>query len=732
MKYFFKTAFLALLLMAAPLTAHAKIVEYELDIDTATVNFTGKPVEALTVGGGIPAPLITARVGDTLRVTFHNKLNTASSIHWHGVLLPNEQDGVSFLTTTPIAAKSSHTFEYPIKHKGTFWYHSHTGLQEQRGVYGPIVFYPETGEEEYTEKVVVLSDWTDENPHHVLANIKKDGDYYALKKDSVQSWGKVIAHGWSAVKNRLSGAWTRMGPMDISDVGYDAFLANGQRQSGFKVSHGSKVKLRIVNAAASSYFNIEYAGGPMTIVAADGVDVQPVKVQRIRHAIAETYDVIIDAPHRGAAEFRATSEDGTGYASIFIGPDPEGTIKHAPDIPKPDPFAVDHSMHGGMEGMDHGAMEHSATDSGDMAGMDHAAMGHTMPQEAPKAPAPIDHSKMDHAAMGHTMPQAAPLASGEPIPYMTDYEPLKSVEESSLTAGRPEREVVLTLTGNMERYVWGFDGKTLLESDKILIKRGENVRFVLKNDTMMHHPVHLHGHFFRVITSAGAFSPVKHTVNVPPMGQVIIEFEANEEKDWFFHCHNLYHMKTGMARVISYEGSSTYNDATRAKLAANPWFYRGDITATNAVSAVNLRMSNTRNAFEADFDYGFDEKGFEGKATYERSINKFFDLYGGVRVERHEVGEPTETRGILGAKYVLPLLIEAEVEIDSKGDITAGFESELQLTKRLKFEWEWEYDFSDKEDEYTLALSYELSKRWLITARHDKDHGTGAGIRVKF
>jgi len=681
-------------------TAYADIVEYEFDINTTTVNFTGTPVTALTVAGGIPAPLIEATVGDTLRVTFNNRLDTESSIHWHGVLLPNEQDGVSILTTTPIAAKGSHTFEYPIIHHGTYWYHSHTGLQEQRGVYGPIIFRPK--EPDTTpEQVIVLSDWTNENPKQVLANIKKDDHYYGLKKDSVQSWAGVIAHGWPAIKNRIAGAWTRMGPMDISDVGYDAFLANGQRESYVTAPHGSKMKLRIVNAGASSYFNIEYAHSPMTIIAADGVDVAPVAVKRLKMAMAETYDVLIDVPHMGTAEFRATSEDGTGYSSIYIGPDPDGTIHYAPDIPKPNPYLVDHSMHG----MEHGA-EHDMSE--------------------------MDHSAMDHAAMGHEMPNTTSAAEGSVIiPYMTDYEPLRSETDTSLPEGRPVRTVPLTLTGNMERYIWGMNGKTLLESDSILIRQGENVRFILKNDTMMHHPLHLHGHFFRVLTSAGKYSPLKHTVNVPPMAEVIIEFAADEEKDWFFHCHNLYHMKTGMARVISYEGSTTYDDAKRAKLAKDPWYTKGSVTATNAMVGGSLRFSKTRSAFEAEFDYGFDHKGFEGSAHYERSVSRFLDLYGGVSTERHEEGEPTETRAVIGAKYVLPLLIEAEVELDSKGHVEIGFESELQLTSRIKFEGEWEYNITEDEDEYSLALSYELSKRWLITARHDK-HGTGAGLIVKF
>jgi len=316
----------------------AKIVEYHFDIDKITVNITRKSVEGLAIGGQIPAPTISATVGDTLVVTFTNKMNEETSVHWHGILLPNDQDGVPYLTTKPIKGKKTFTYRFKIKQAGTYWYHSHTGLQEQRGLYGALVFHPKKGERIKTDRdhVVVLSDWSNENPDSILANLKKDGDYYALKKGSVQSWVGVLKNGKFAIKNRLQSAWTRMGPMDLSDVGYDAFLSNGQEKIVLEAKPGETVRIRLINAAASSYFNVEYAGEPMLLVAADGMDVVPISVKRLRMAIAETYDVILKVPDNRSYELRATSEDGTGFSSTFIG---IGDKVLAPDIPKPNLFS---------------------------------------------------------------------------------------------------------------------------------------------------------------------------------------------------------------------------------------------------------------------------------------------------------------------------------------------------------------------------------------------------------
>ena len=409
------------LLIAIPVMVEASLVEYEFDINYQTVNFTGENVRAMSVGGSIPAPTIEATVGDTLRVTFHNKMDVESSIHWHGILLPNDQDGTPYMTTSPIRAGESFTYEYPIIQHGTYWYHSHTQLQEQRGVYGSLVFHPKDVEKHKAdhEYVAVLSDWTNENPKQVLHNLKKDGDYYALKKDSVQSWLKVLQYGPEAIKNRLNSSWTRMGPMDVSDVGYDAFLLNGKQESTLEgLQGGETVRLRIINASASSYQYVEFSGGPMTIVAADGMDIKPKEVDRLKISVAETYDVLVRLPDDNMAyEFRASSEDGTGYSSLWLG---EGHKMTAHTIEKPNPFLTNHSMNG----MDMGDMKMD-----NIGGVDHSKMGHAMP------------------------------ASNGNIRMMSEYDGLRSLEKTTLPVDNPDREVELELTGNMERYVWSFNNK---------------------------------------------------------------------------------------------------------------------------------------------------------------------------------------------------------------------------------------------------------------------------------
>ncbi len=700
-----RSALLAAFLSAAgAVTAAAETKTYNIDITDQTMNVTGKPVEVMTVGGSVPGPLIEANEGDTLRVTFNNHMHMETSIHWHGVLLPNDQDGVPYINTPPIPPHGSFTYEFPVKQHGTYWYHAHSHMMEQRGVYGPLLFHPaEEKVSAHREAMIVLSDWTDEDPHSVLRNLKRDDDFYGMKKDSVQSWDKVIAHGWQAVKTRLKNSWNRMAPMDIADVGYDAFLANGQKMLMLHdAKPGEKVRLRLINAGGSTYFNVQFSGGPLTVVAADGIDTEPLRLEHLRMAMAETYDVIITMPEDGRSyELRATAEDGTGYSSAMLG---MGEFVPAPDMPVPSPYATGGHNHHQMDHshMDHGAMNHE--------GMDHSRMDQTQ----------MDQTQMDHSH--HNMPPVEP-----PPQVMKEYEFLRSAEPTAYDPARPTRDVLLELTGNMKGYTWSFDNKPLSQADKILVRKGEKVTFTLVNKTMMNHPLHLHGHFFRVLNGQGDNSPLKHTVNVPPFETVTIEFAADEEKDWLFHCHNLYHMTAGMTRVVSYEGSPD-NPGLKTMRHDREWFHFPEVAAQNNMVFGEMRSTALKNAFDVEYDWNY-RKNYDVHATYERSLTPHLQAFAGVNLER-KPGQEAENRLIAGVHYTLPLLIDSELRVDNAGHFRLKLESELPLTRRLNFAWR-----ANTDGEYRTMFEYELDKntrRRAITGGYDSVHGWGAGMKIRF
>ena len=667
--------------------SEAKVVQYHFSVHTKKVIVNNKATEALAINNQIPAPTIEAQVGDTLQVTFVNKMDEETSIHWHGVLLPNDQDGVPYLTTPPIKSQSSFTYKFLIKHSGTYWYHSHTGLQEQRGLYGALVFHPKRGEQVKADRdeVVVLSDWTHENPDSILANLKKDGDWYALKKNNVISWNRIINHGWEAIKNRLLGSLMRMGPMDISDVAYDAFLVNGKQKSFLKVKPGHSLRLRLINAAASSYFNVEFSGSLMKVVAADGVNVKPFLVKRLKIAIAETYDVIVIAPKRkGAYELRATAEDGSGWGSLFIG---KGSEFLAPLVSKPNLFVLHHQ---------HGEKKNQKS----MGNKTHHHHG----MKKNKKPTEREHKNY--------------FVTEDFVSHMESYKHLRAIKDTNYK--KSSRTVSLDLTGSMENYVWTFNNKTLTEADKILIKKGEVLRFVLNNKTMMHHPIHLHGHFFRVLNGQGKRSPLKHTVNVPSMKKVEIEFLASEEKDWFFHCHNLYHMKTGMSRVVSYKDSSTLTPKGKKKLFSDSWYSSNDLSFLSHMTRGVLKVFNTRNEWEIEYEYNY-RKDYEVEALYLRKFTTFFSVYAGMLFE-NRLRKP-----IIGFRYVLPFLVDMDVRVNKDIKVLIEWESDLQLTERLKID-----GMVNTHKEYRVGLSYEFNKNVKAYSLYHSQFKWGLGVSLLF
>lgn len=722
---------------------NGKRVEYDLYIDHLLVNYSGKERMGLAINGGIPGPTLEFTEGDTAIIRVHNKLKGETSIHWHGLLLPNEQDGVPYLTTAPIKGGGIHTFTFPLIQTGTYWYHSHTMLQEQSGIYGSIVIHPKKRDGR-KEKVVMLSDWTDENPHEVLRNLKRGLDWYAVKKNSVQSYAEAIGKGY--FKDRVKTEWMRMPAMDISDVYYNRFFINGNSESTWSdAKPGDTVRLRIINGGSSSYFWLQYAGGKMKIVAADGIDVEPVEVDKIMIAIAETYDVEVVLPQDGMAyEFRATAQDISGYASLFLG---DGMKMNAPTLPKFDYFSMMRDMNnmGNMKGMNMGDMKDMdmkkmngmKMDDMNMENMKMDSMQMNMNMKdssAMKMDSSMNMKKMDGMKMDSSMNMENMDMDNEVI---LNYDMLRSPQPTVLDETRAMREIKLTLTGNMIRYVWSFDNKTLSQSDKILIKKGENVRMVLINNTMMRHPLHLHGHFFRFLNAQGEYSPMKHTFDIAPMETVTIEFYANEEKDWFFHCHILYHMMAGMARVVSYE-NSPHN--TQLMPMQQKMVFKEDRMnllwgqtkiASDAVFG-NINISGNQGVLSSTYRVSYKSK-YEFQPDYQRFIDKrqFLSLFIGADIRNTfqvtENGKLVDRKvGVIGVRYLLPMFLLSELRVDHKGELRFQLtRNDIPITRRLRLSIS-----ANTDKEFNIDFDHNIGKRFYIHASYDSDYKYGTGLTI--
>jgi FtsP/CotA-like multicopper oxidase with cupredoxin domain len=704
MKYLVSLCVIAVLAIVA---SAQNVVRYDLTIDQTTVNYSGKMKKALAINGQIPAPQLTFTEGDIAEIYVKNNLDEESSLHWHGILLPNEQDGVPYLTTTPIAPKGTHIFRFPIKQNGTYWYHSHSNLQEQRGLYGAIVINKKD-EPKMPNYTVLLSDWTDENPHEVMRSLKNANDYYAIKKDAVQSYGEAAKAG--AIKQKFRQEWQRMNAMDVSDVYYDAFLTNGKKedvQPQFKA--GEKVRLRIINGSASTYFWVQFAGSQMTVVATDGMDVEPVNVDRMIVAVAEIYDVIVTIPENKQFELRSTAEDRTKATSLWLG---SGDKVNAPVLPKLKLFE-------GMKMMN------------DMSKMKPGEMQMSYQQ-----------MDMNDVMYPETTPDPTKIADEPFIPPVTlNYSMLKAPRKTALDSNAPVREIKFKLTGNMNRYMWSMDDKPLSKSDKIMIKKGEIIRITLYNDTMMRHPMHLHGHFFRVLNGKGEYSPLKNVLDIMPMEENVIEFDANDEKDWFFHCHILYHMMAGMGRVFSYENSTPNTQVAPTKKNWN-YFKNEDARMIHSTFRFSAQSNGgfghgmvMNNYYFADSMFHFNPKhGLESEQRFGCLFgkNQFLKAYVGFEFDREENHAENKWEnkavGTAGFEYTLPMFVKADARVNTNGKFRLQLKREdLPLTRRLRFDAMWN---SDKE--YEIGMRYILAKRWQISANYYNHYGFGAGLTFNY
>ena len=617
---------------------------FDLVIEETQVNMTGLPRLATAVNGSVPAPILRFREGDTVTINVTNRLSEDTSIHWHGFRLPAAMDGVPGLTFPGIRPGETFTYRFPIVQSGTYWYHSHSGMQEQTGLYGPVIMEPRA-KEPYVydrEYVVVLSDWTDEDPMTIASNLKQQSDYYNFHRRTVGTFiADVRKQGLGpTISDRLMWGDMRMSPTDIMDVtgATYTFLINGQPPAAnwtalFKP--GEKVRLRFINSASMSTFDVRIPDLPLRIVQADGTDIEPVEVDEFRIGVAETYDVIIEPRKAQAYTIFAQSEDRSGYARATLAPRPGMSGVIPPMDPRPMRTMTDMGMGDmagmdmggmkgmpgmeGMSGMEHGSPPPKAASpqnggmgampgmnmpgmdmSMSMPGMDHGSMAGMSSDHAADAPSPPKMPGSSHGSMspssvsggmdmsmpgmgGMEMPGAKPLivnADGvDPTTLAANpevdnvamspknrlaeagdgldgngrrnltYAQLKDLQPAG-HAPPVQREIVFHLTGNMERFIWGFDGKKFSEAGPVHVKLGERVRFVLINDTMMEHPMHLHGFLFAVDNGQGDRLPLKHTINVKPGERMSFVFTADTPGHWAFHCHLQFHMEAGMFRTV--------------------------------------------------------------------------------------------------------------------------------------------------------------------------------------
>ncbi|KAF1007459.1 MAG: Copper resistance protein A [Luteibacter sp.] len=549
---------------SAGMTAPASLAgsDIALEIGTSTVNYTGASRIATTINGGIPGPLLRLKEGTmaTLRVT--NRLSTSTSIHWHGLVLPSDQDGVPGLSFAGIGPGETFVYRFPVRQSGTYWYHSHTRFQEQTGVYGPMVIDP-AGPERYPsdrEHVVLLSDWTDMDPETIYRRLKQQSDYFNYgKPTAVDFFRDVRAKGLGeALAMRKMWNGMRMNPTDLSDVGGAAYtyLMNGRSPAGnwnglFRP--GEKVRLRFINGSSSTIFDVRILGLKMTVIAADGQDVQPVPVDEFRLSVAETYDVLVEPTEDKAYTIFAQSIDRSGYTRGTLSPRPGMEA----DVPAVDPrlwldmrdmmgamgggALSGHDM-AGMEGMDMSGMDMSGMDHGAMAGMAAApVVRHAKTEYTPAVDMHVDmpRTNLDDPGIGLR-------DNGRRVLTYADLHTVGGATDER----EPGREIELHLTGNMERFMWSFDGVKFSDARPIHFRKGERVRVVLVNDTMMNHPIHLHGMFSDLETPDGGFQVRKHTINVQPAQRITYAVTADNPGRWAYHCHLLYHMEAGMFREV--------------------------------------------------------------------------------------------------------------------------------------------------------------------------------------
>ncbi|OYD42680.1 multicopper oxidase domain-containing protein [Sphingobacterium cellulitidis] len=751
------------LLLTATVTFAQKVVHYDLYVKDTIVNYAGKEKRAIAVNGQIPMPTLEFTEGDIAEIVVHNQLKESTAIHWHGLFLPNKEDGIPYLTQKPIRPGESLTYSFPIIQNGTHWYHSHEGLQEQLGMYGSFIMHKKAGDKTFRKGIddlpsvpIILSEWTNLKPENVHRMLHNASDWFAIKKGATQSYTEAIRSGH--FKTKVTNEWKRMLAMDVSDVYYDKVLMNGQHLTnlttiaGKPLKAGDKVRLRISNGGSSSYFWLRYAGGKITVVASDGNDVEPIEVDRLIIAVSETYDVVVTIPEDNKAfEFMATTEDRTQSASYFIG---NGQKQYVGNMPGLKYFEGMKMMNDMMK------MNGDLDDMGMAMSLQQMDMNVVMypeitGEEKKKSKKEIRDNHTKHGHHNHSL-----NTEDDPNRYngnalsnivTLNYAMLKSPRITELPKDAPVKELKFTLTGNMNRYVWSMDNRILAETDKISVKKGEILRLVLYNNSMMRHPMHLHGFDFRIINGQGDYAPLKNVLDVMPMETDTIEFAANTEGDWFFHCHILYHMMSGMNRVFAVgdyqnpylpDKKKAYRKLQREH--NMPHLMAQSDFATNGIDGEAMLM-NARYSLGTEWRLGYnDMHGYEVETHLGRYIGKMqwfmpfvgFDWrYRKMGMDEHEknlfgqVNKKDNRAAVsLGVMYTLPMLINAQAEIYHDGIFRVSLMREdIPISRRLRAGFMVNTDL-----EYMADLRYILTRHLSIRTHYDSDMGFGAGLSLNY
>lgn len=766
MRFFIITLSFCLFLLTAQ---GQKVKTYHLYVQDTVVNYSGKNKRAISVNGQIPMPTLEFTEGDTAEVIVHNLLKESTSLHWHGVQLPNSEDGVPFLTQNPIEPGEVYTYKFEVIQNGTYWYHSHSGFQQQVGMHGSLVFHKREGDPSFRKGIddlpthsIALTEWSDLKPEQIQRLLAHGSDWFAIKKNSEQSYAEAIKekHFWTKITNE----WKRMEAMDISDVYYDAFLTNGQKEIQLdQYTGGDKVRLRISNAGGSSYFWLNYAGGKITVVANDGNDVEPVEVDRLLVAVSETYDIVVEVPEDNKSyELLATAEDRSGSTSTFIG---SGEKIEFPALPRLKYF----------EGMK--MMNDMMKMNGDMHDMDMEMTLQKMDMNAVMYPEVKNahhdhgthgddhgdddhggHDNMSHDSHGEEQEVHEEHASHENHeeengdPHTLNYNMLKATHKTNLNEEAPIKEIHFELTGNMNRYVWSMDNKVLSESDKIPVKQGEVLRITLYNNSMMRHPMHLHGYDFRLLNDFGDYSPLKNVVDIMPMETNVLEFEADKEGDWFFHCHILYHMMAGMNRVFEvgdYKNPYLTDKELAYKILqreSNAWHFTFENDFASNGNEGEMSVQNARWEVGADWHLGYtDKSGYEAQAVVGRYMDKMQWFMPFVGFEwRHRLigGHPDEGKNLfgqkstkdnrtaasIGIKYTLPFLIDLQSEVFHDGIVRLSLKrTDITVSKHVRAGF-----MVNTDREFMGELKYLFSRNFGIRTHYDSDMGFGVGLAVKY